>query len=349
MKIYANGLEIGSAMATGTVTTVTTDGVAALASQTWAITASQTEEGNTESADSIPLSVVVDAGGAAVLVERAAGQTALTDVMPARFRVNFSEPVSGFTASDVVLGGTATGMQVLSVAAVPGSNGAAYEVQVTATGVGTINVSVPAGAALDLAGNPNSDSTGDNNSVEYVLIGPLTATLNQAAGQADLTRVSPIHFTVVFNRPVTGFEPDDLLLSGTAGPTTAVITPAGDGLTFDVAVSGMTRTGSVRAVVKADSVTDVNLMNNLESMSLDNRVTYEFVVGRYDFGRTRRRWSRAGPRSPRQRVILPPSATAGIAARSAAATWPTARRSAATSTTPAMAPSWSTCPTACTR
>ena len=51
-----------------------------------------------------------------------------------------------------------------------------------------------------------------------------SVTVNQASGQADPTSTSPIHFTVVFTEPVTGFNDGDVTLSGTAGATTAVVT-----------------------------------------------------------------------------------------------------------------------------
>lgn len=46
----------------------------------------------------------------------------------------------------------------------------------------------------------------------------------QATGQADPTSVSPIHFSVVFTEPVSGFAGGDVALSGAAGATTAVVT-----------------------------------------------------------------------------------------------------------------------------
>ena len=72
-------------------------------------------------------------------------------------------------------------------------------------------------------------------------------TINQAAGQADPTNASPINFTVVFSEPVTDFATGDVTLSGTAGATTATVT--GSGTTYNVAVSGMTGSGTVIATI----------------------------------------------------------------------------------------------------
>jgi hypothetical protein len=84
---------------------------------------------------------------------------------------------------------------------------------------------------------------------------------------------------VVFSEPVTGFATGDVSLSGTAGATTAAVSEvaAHDGTTFDVAVSGMTATGTVVATVNAGVATDAGNNPNTASTSDDNTVTYNFV------------------------------------------------------------------------
>ncbi|MFZ1452694.1 MAG: M36 family metallopeptidase, partial [Ferruginibacter sp.] len=102
-----------------------------------------------------------------------------------------------------------------------------------------------------------------------------TVTINQAAAQPDPTSVAPINFTVVFDQVVTGFATGDVTLSGTAGATLATVT--GSGTTYNVAVTGMTTTGTVLASI-APGVC-INALNepNLASTSTDNTVT--FTVG----------------------------------------------------------------------
>ena len=85
----------------------------------------------------------------------------------------------------------------------------------------------------------------------------------QAAAQADPTNASPINFTVVFNEPVTGFTGADVTLTGTAAASTATVT--GTGTTYNVAVSGMTQTGTVTAAVIANGAQD--LAGNLNMAS----------------------------------------------------------------------------------
>lgn len=130
---------------------------------------------------------------------------------------------------------------------------------------------------LNLALQPgDSHWTFSGESTEYILGGslvlPPTVTVNQAAGQADPTGDSPINFTVVFSEPVTGFTDADVLLSGTAGATTAVVT--GSGATYNVAVSGMTQSGTVVVIIPAGvAINDASAANEA-STSTDNTVQY---------------------------------------------------------------------------
>jgi hypothetical protein len=97
-------------------------------------------------------------------------------------------------------------------------------------------------------------------------------TVNQAVGQADPTSTSPINFTVTFSEPVSGFAAADVTLSGTAGATTAIVT--GGPTTYNVAVSGMSTTGTVIATVAAGVALDAALNPNAASTSTDNSVTF---------------------------------------------------------------------------
>ena len=110
---------------------------------------------------------------------------------------------------------------------------------------------------------------------------PPTVTINQAEGQADPAIVSPINFTVVFSEPVTDFATGDVTLSGTAGATTAVVT--GGGTTYNVAVSGMTSSGTVIASLLAGVAHDAAGNPSLASSSTDNTVTFSLLqLGDYN-------------------------------------------------------------------
>jgi len=101
----------------------------------------------------------------------------------------------------------------------------------------------------------------------------LTVTINQAASQADPTTATPINFTVTFSQPVIGFTTGDVTLGGTAGATTVTVT--GSGAVYNVAVSGMKRSGTVLAALAANLVHDAAGVGNVASTSTDNSVTYD--------------------------------------------------------------------------
>jgi CSLREA domain-containing protein len=101
---------------------------------------------------------------------------------------------------------------------------------------------------------------------------PPSVTLNQAASQTDPTISTPVHFTAVFSKPVTGFTTGDVTLGGDATSTTATVT--GSGTTYDVAVTGMTRTGTVLASIAAGVALDPSTYDNTASTSTDNSIYY---------------------------------------------------------------------------
>ena len=87
------------------------------------------------------------------------------NLSPILYTVTFSEPVTGFTGSDISFAGSTVGGTL--VAAVTGS-GADYMVSVAGmSGVGAVVASIGAGAASDLVGNANFASTSIDNSVSF--------------------------------------------------------------------------------------------------------------------------------------------------------------------------------------
>lgn len=210
--------------------------------------------------------VTYDTISPSVTINQAAAQSDPASASPINFAVVFNEPAKGFTSSSVTLGGTAGA----TTAAVTGS-GATYNVAVSGmTQAGSVTASIGAGKATDLAGNPNTSSTSTDNSVTFNLPPP-SVTINQASSQSDPTNGSTINFTAVFSVPVTGFTNADVIVGGTAGAGTAVVT--GSGTTYNVAVSGMTQAGSVTASISAGAAT-ANGVPNTASTSTDNTVTY---------------------------------------------------------------------------
>jgi hypothetical protein len=104
-----------------------------------------------------------------------------------------------------------------------------------------------------------------------------SVTVNQAAGQADPSNASTINFAAVFSETVTDFTSNDVTVGGTApGTTTVVVT--GSGTTYNIAVSGMTGSGSVTASIAANTVHNAAGAGNTASTSTDNTVTYDVTL-----------------------------------------------------------------------
>ena len=243
---------------------------------------------------SIPAAVVTDPAGNAndaststdntvrfdnvaptVTIDQAAGQADPTNASPIDFTVVFSEPVTGFTGSDVSFTGSTVGGTL--VASVSGS-GPTYTVSVTGmTGVGTVVASIPASAASDAAGNGNTLSTSTDNTVTFDNVAP-TVTIDQAGGQGDPTNASPIVFTVVFSESVTGFDDTDVAFTVSTVGGTLVAGVTGSGANYTVSVTGMSGTGTVVASIAAGAAADAAGNASAASTSTDNTVTFDTTV-----------------------------------------------------------------------
>ena len=150
---------------------------------------------------------------------------------PINFTVNFTEPVE-FTSTDVKISGAASGIDAGSFDPV---NPATYAFRVSPPAVGTILVDVPAGAALDDAGNGNTAA--EQFSILYTGALPVP-TIASGAGPGPATE-SPIAFTVTFSEDVTGFNATGIAISGSANPGNATNfdNASARTYTFDVAPS----------------------------------------------------------------------------------------------------------------
>jgi hypothetical protein len=140
-------------------------------------------------------------------------------------KVHFPEPVTGFTATDlVVTNGGVT--QFLA-----GGDGQTFTFSVARGADGPFSVSIGAGAATDLAGNPSAaaslSGTFDATAPTATLTTPTTFPTNQTA----------VPVTVTFSEPVTGFDQTDLVV---INGTVTNFVPAGDGLTFTLTLTRTT-------------------------------------------------------------------------------------------------------------
>jgi hypothetical protein len=112
--------------------------------------------------------VTVDNVAPTVTINQAAGQTDPTSTQPVNFTVVFSEPATGFAASDVSLAGSTANTSVANIAVTGSSN--VYTVSISnITSDGQIRASLAAGAATDAAGNSSSASTSSDNRISVTV------------------------------------------------------------------------------------------------------------------------------------------------------------------------------------
>jgi hypothetical protein len=174
-----------------------------------------------------------------------------------------SQTWSWTAATDTISGIVSYAWRTTGTAIVSGTTAVTNVVTSLAQGVYTFFVK-----ALSGAGSYGSESSGSLT----VDTTPPTVTINQASGQVDPTNNSPINFTVVFSESVSDFATGDVTLSGTAGATTGTVT--GSGTTYNVAVGGMTGSGSVIASLASGVAHDAAGNGNAISTFTDNFVTY---------------------------------------------------------------------------
>jgi hypothetical protein len=207
--------------------------------------------------------------------------TSPTNASSVQWTVTFSEAVTGVGTADFAL--TATGTASASISSVTGS-GTTYTVTAnTVAGDGTLRLDVTDDDSIvdtsanklggTGAGNGNF-TTGQAYTIDHTAP---TVTVNQAAGQLDPTNASPVNFTAVFSEAVTGFDGTDVTIGGTsAGTKTATVT--GGPTTYNVAISGMTGTGTVTASVGANKAQDAAGNGNAASTTGDDTVTYDVTA-----------------------------------------------------------------------
>ena len=155
-------------------------------------------------------SVILDSTNPAVTVNQDAAQADPTNVSPINFAGVFSEPVTGFTNADITIGGTA-GATTAVVTEVAPNNGTTYNIAISGMAHdGTVIVTIPAGAAKDIAGNDSTASTSTDNTVMYFdAVGPNVQVVNTSADTGDgvlaegeIAAVNITQFTITFNQDV---------------------------------------------------------------------------------------------------------------------------------------------------
>ncbi|MBA2481566.1 MAG: hypothetical protein H0V44_12950 [Planctomycetes bacterium] len=214
---------------------------------------------------------VYDTSGPTVTIDQAVGQSDPAISGPLAFRVVFSAPVTGFTGSDLrFAGGTAPG----TFTAVVTGSGTTWTANVSGmTGGGTVVATVAADAAIT-GGHPSAASTSTDNSIVFVPpgLGSPSVTIAQHPSQPDPTRSPVVLFAVHFSVPVSDFTAADVLLTGSAGATTATVT--GSGTDYTVLVSGLTASGTVLADIPLGAASSGGLPS-FAANTPDNQVSYQ--------------------------------------------------------------------------
>ena len=273
----AGGGKTGTVSGGPTVYTVTTTGMTTSGTVIATILANRATDlaGNANTAStSTDNTVTWDVTAPTVTINQAVAQADPTSTSPILYTVTFSEAVTGFATGDVSFAGTAGGAKTGTVSGGP----TIYTVTTTGmTTTGTVIATILANRATDLAGNANAASTSTDNTVTWDVTAP-TVTINQAVAQADPTNASPINFTVTFSEVVAGFATGDVSFTGSTVGGALVGTVSGAGPTYNVAVTGMTGTGTVVASIGPGVAADLAGNANTASTSTDNTVTFDNVA-----------------------------------------------------------------------
>jgi large repetitive protein len=177
---------------------------------------------------------------------RVSTSTAGPTTGPVTFTFTFSEAVTGFTASDVVVtGGTAGALS---------GSGTTYTMVVTppADASGALTVDLPAARVVDAVGQDNT-----------ALAAPVSVPFDTAAPTLTITDNVPgataggtVTYTFTFSEAVSGFGIDDVTVTGVPGGTIGTLTTVSPSV-YTLAVTPAANTsGSIGVSVAAAAVID---------------------------------------------------------------------------------------------
>ena len=194
--------------------------------------------------------------------------TSPTNVSSFDVTATFDEPVTGFDAGDVTLGGTSTGW---SVGTVSGSNTTyTFAVSASTSPDGTLTIAVPADGATDAATNGNTAS----NDLHYAIDRIAPAAILSAP--ASPTGAQTLSYSLAFDEPVAGLAAADLAVSGTSTGC-LVGTPSGAEGAYTVDLTGCSE-GTVILTLNAASVTDLAGNPGPDSSAAADTVTIDRIA-----------------------------------------------------------------------
>src|SRR5690606_5693152 len=104
--------------------------------------------------------------------------------------------------------------------------------------------SVPAGAASDLAGNPNTASTSVDNKVSFDSVAPVATGI--ARVDANPTNAASVAFEVTFSKAVFNVDASDFSIVSTGITGASITSVSGSATTWTVSVDTGTGSGTLR-------------------------------------------------------------------------------------------------------
>ena len=176
--------------------------------------------------------------------------------------VVFSEAVTGFVQSELVVTGT-SGASI--TAWNPQTGGTDYEATITPTSNGTAIFNVAANVAKDTADNQNTAAT--QKTVQVDMTSP-TVSINVPSGVQN----GAFDVTVVFSEAVTGFVQSELVVTGTSGASITAWNPQTGGTDYRATItptSSGTAIFNVAANVAVDSGSNQNTAAIQQTVAID--------------------------------------------------------------------------------
>ncbi|WP_414665060.1 beta strand repeat-containing protein [Horticoccus sp. 23ND18S-11] len=208
-------------------------------------------------------SVLVDAVVPTVSSINRVGATP-TSATSFAYTVTFSETVTGVDTADFTL--TATGTAAGTVASVAAVSGSVYTVTVnTVSGNGTLRLDLNA-SGTGITDTPgNAIATGYTSGQTYTLdsVAPAVSSIARRTPATVNTTATALTWRLTFDEGVSGVDTSDFILTtggsvaGSIGSVTAVSTSV-----YDVAITGVSGTGTARLDLKASGTGITDLAGN---------------------------------------------------------------------------------------
>lgn len=154
----------------------------------------------------------------------------ITNTLPIRVQISFSESVTGFSSTDIsVSNGSVTGLS---------GSGASYTATVTASAQGTVTVQIPANSAADTAGNGNAAST--SVSAQYDTTAPSVTNVTSSPSTGAYRATQAVNIILTFSESVivSAGTPSIALSSNSPSPVATYLSGSGTSqLTFRYTIS----------------------------------------------------------------------------------------------------------------